>query len=198
MRSRLPLTEAEFRKIDDFLMSDIVGENALMIDELHGFFTALAVTNQANVPLPFLSAVLDGEPRFRSDEEAWGIKDLLDRMYDQVVQMLSDEEFLFVPLFSFNTMNEELDPVPVPEGWCLGFLRGVAMQEDLWEKKADELWGFLLPVYVLSGMEDLPPDLEKTLYENLNMEELVDLMDFCVRSMHQCWVESGPESIIVH
>ncbi len=198
MQSQKQLTLADIFRLDDFLMSDAVGENSLDIEGLHGFFTSLAVTNLESVPLAFFGAALDGEPAFASDREAWEIKDLLDRMYSRVVEDLANEEFLFEPFVLERPTPEEADSIYVPESWCEGFMHGVAIQRDMWEAGGEDLWEFLLPIYVYSGMEELPGEVEKDLFDSLNREDLIELIDFCVRQMHKYWTGAGRGSFTTH
>ncbi len=194
-----PLTEAEIQRLDEFLMSDAVGEDSFAVDELHGFLTAMAVAPQQSNLVQWLPVLFDGEPEFESMDEANEIIDLVVRMYNQVVDMLMDEEYLFMPLLAFGRGAEGDDsPHPIPEGWCYGFLRGVAMQEAVWESHADELWEYLLPIYVFSGIENLPDDLDTAIMEAMTDEDLVGVLDFCIRSMDSYWRNLDTESPVAH
>ncbi len=193
-----PLTEAEIHRLDDFLMSDAVGEDSLSIDELHGFLTAMAVAPQQATLSHWLSVVFDGEPRFASMDEANEIIGLIVRMYNQVVDMLLDDQYLFMPLLAFGPTPGSEEMHPIPEGWCYGFLRGVASQEALWEQHAEALWEFLLPIYVFSGMENLPDDLDAALLEGMTEEDLMEVLDFCIRSIDTYWKEVNSSPPVTH
>ena len=70
-------------------------------------------------------------------------------------QLASDEEFT---LPCELVVGDETDESKL-RGWCIGFMEGVFLREDVWfEDDEDEVSELLLPIMVISGLFDEQPD----------------------------------------
>ena len=82
-----PLSDAEFKELDDFLLSDDSPDDCMDISMLDGFFTALAVRPDLVMPSQWLPVVWGGEERNFPDPIVAGhAYSLLLRYYNDTVQ----------------------------------------------------------------------------------------------------------------
>src|SRR3569833_2579763 len=83
-----PLSDKEFNELDAFLLSDRCGDDAMTMDSLHGFLTALAVGPE-EVPLAEWLPRVWGEspeqaPTFKSDKEFQRITGLIAHIMNEI------------------------------------------------------------------------------------------------------------------
>jgi uncharacterized protein len=89
----LPLSEAEFAELDQFLMSDATSDETLWIDALDGYLTAIAI-GPKHVPLNRWFPEIWGPdeqdaPQFKSKAQAQHIIDLIFRHFNGIVTTLT-------------------------------------------------------------------------------------------------------------
>ncbi|MDH5302280.1 MAG: YecA family protein [Gammaproteobacteria bacterium] len=175
-----PLTDQELVELDDFLLSTDEQSGALSVDEAHGYISALVVSDAQIEHQEWLSAVL-AEADFANDAERDRIEDLLLRMYDEIATGLEAGR-RFEPLVIEEEENGEI--LEIPEGWCYGFMLGVAEEQDRWEDLPREQQELLAPIakLALTYSEDEDTDLDEEDYESL-----VDLIPGSVNSLYDYW-----------
>ena len=104
-----PLSDKEFNELDAFLLSDRCGDDAMTMDALHGFLTALAIGPQ-EVPfaewLPRVwGATPEDAPEFRNEKEAQRITTLIARFMNEVTMTFEVAPKEFEPLFCEHEWN---------------------------------------------------------------------------------------------
>lgn len=120
----IPLTEKEFLRLDDLLITYGNDFSVLNMAELNGFFVALASSPNVVTPEKWLPVVSGGKvPKFKKPAEEEAYTALMLRYCDEVKTALAEELDLFEPLFE-ESENEE-GTVIVLEEWCFGYMRGV-------------------------------------------------------------------------
>ena len=155
-----PLSDKEFNELDAFLLSDRCGDDAMTMDALHGFLTALAIGPQ-EVPftewLPRVwGATPEDAPQFKSDKEAQRITALIARFMNEVTMTFEVAPKEFEPLYVEHAF--EGDTLIDPEGWCWGFWEGVELRADAWNAVWDSEAGPLMrPIYLL-GADEIEED----------------------------------------
>lgn len=137
-----PITDDDIKRLDDFLLSDDSGEEAMMIDELHGFLTAVVSGPDMVMPSEFLAEVWD-QPEFATMAQAQEISMLILRLYNDVSQSLRAGDF--EPLLMEQT-QERGEPVPIPDGWCTGYVRGMKLRAESWQPHMSKLSDWLFPI----------------------------------------------------
>lgn len=143
-----PLTEDELEELDDFLMSDTAGEEAMDISMLDGFLTALAVGPNTLPPSLWLPEVWGGGIAWPSRRQAERMSSLVFRHANDILFYLRDDPDGFEPLIFLE--EHEGRTVPIIDEWCVGFVRGMALDEAAWQpfidsdEGADLLEGILL------------------------------------------------------
>ena len=122
-----PLTQQEMGRLDAFLES--CGENAMDVEMLDGFFAALIAGPELVPPSEYLPEIFGGEvPKFKSKEEAGEIMGLLFRHSNAIADTLAKNE-PYAPL-----MSADEDGKMSGNAWAAGFLYGMALREDSWDR----------------------------------------------------------------
>ena len=184
-----PLSDQDLERLDDFLMSDNTPEETLLLDELHGFLTALMCSPEAVLPSQWMPLVWGGEePEFDTMDVAQDIMGLIMRLNNDISgDLRGDGEF--GPLFLERTM-EDGSTFTMAQGWCEGFVRGMQLQPEAWHDEA--LNELLMPIAILSEtLED--PKIEALLDDEEAVQTLASAIPEAVASIHQrLRQQSGP------
>ncbi len=182
MAANTGLSEQELVELDDFLLSDACDDDALSVDEAHGFLTALIVGPDAVPQDDWLQAVW-GQPRFADEAEAKLMTDKLLRLYGNIEATLR-EGHPFEPLVVEE--EEEGEVYEAYEGWCFGFMLGVEEQEKLWSPLPKDQQALLAPMGQLalltSDEEGEEPDMDEAEYE-----AWVELLPGAVTALYAFW-----------
>lgn len=195
----IPLSDDELDWLDDFLLYRVdedeaearageVDEGILDIAELDGFLTAIASGPNTVMPSKWLPAVWgDFEPEWESPAEFEKVFNLIIRHMNEIVSMLLDSTEEFEPIF----MEREVEgrKYLIVDEWCVGYLRGVALDEASWH--ADEI-APQLGVIQLFGAEAGWETLEQmSLHE---VEKQQALIPVAVGKIHAYWYARRGES----
>jgi uncharacterized protein len=149
----LPLDDDELDELDAFLHSAAVGEDAMDVSMLDGFLTALAVGPNNLAPSLWLPEIWGQGVTWPSDKIAERMRALVLRHANCLLLFLREEPEAFEPLL-LERDDENQKVVPVIEGWCIGFVRGMALDEASWKPLLeDDENGVLLDVILLHGTE---------------------------------------------
>jgi len=84
-----PLTEKEFKELDQFLLSERSPEDAMTMDTLHGYLTAIAIGPETIKPAEWLPRVWGeggkGVPKWKNAKEEERIRNLIMRFMNEVL-----------------------------------------------------------------------------------------------------------------
>jgi uncharacterized protein len=117
--------------LDDFLSSDLFGEDAMLISELDGFFAGLVVSPALIMPREWLPYVWgEEEPAFESEEQAQGVVDLIFGHYSDVIKQLDRGDYR--PVYDIDS-----DDSLLWECWIEGFWRAVMLRPYEWRAHAE-------------------------------------------------------------
>ncbi|MBF8723553.1 UPF0149 family protein [Pseudomonas guariconensis] len=144
------LSDKEFDRLEDLLITYGNDFSVLNLAELDGFFTALASSPISILPEQWLPAISGGKvPKFKkpADEEAYTA--LMLRYYQQRADELAEHLDHFEPLFEESEGEE--GPAIILEEWCFGYMRGT--QVAGWDALPPEQ-DRLLKAISLHGLED--------------------------------------------
>lgn len=168
-----PLLEDEqLDRLDDFLDSDQVEEDALDLISAHGFLVALAVAPSEVPPTQWLAELFQGEPRYADDAERDEIITLLTLLRDNAVAVLEQGGLPELP-FELTLGGEPAEETPIGD-WCAGFMEGVFSDESAWFQDDEEAAAtLLLPFMLLSGLFDDEPDMAELAKDQERQESLV-------------------------
>jgi uncharacterized protein len=164
-----PLTDEEFQELEEFLMSDATGEEAMDISMLDGFLTALAIGPNNLPPSLWLPMVWGGEMTWQSKQQAERMISYVLRHANDILFYLRDDPDAFEPLIFVR--EHEGKTIPIIDEWCMGFVRGMALDEEAWQPLIESDEGSeLLEAILLYGTESGWKSLE-------NNPELADRHD---------------------
>jgi uncharacterized protein len=139
-----PLSDDDIKRLDDFLLSDESGEEAMMIDELHGFLTAVLSGSDTVMPSEFFPHIW-GEPEFATMEQAQDISSLVLRLYNEIGQSLRDGDF--EPLL-LERPQEKAEAILIADGWCWGYMRGMKLRVESWQPHLKKISDWMYPISI--------------------------------------------------
>src|ERR1035437_9844720 len=81
-----PLSDQEFNELDQFLLSDRCPDDAMTMDSLHGYLTAIAIGPETIMMSEWLPLVWggDGTPKFKSEKEVERMVGLIARFMNEI------------------------------------------------------------------------------------------------------------------
>lgn len=187
-----PLTQAELEKLDELLMvlaerqeaeTEAELESILSVSELDGFMTAIA-SGPEDIDAPeWFAAIFSGEPpELEADEQVQLAFDLMLRHLRNIEAILADDPAEFEPLFAFDEIDDE--EVEMPEEWCMGYLRGVSLRGESWERLWDDEPEALTAI-ALFGTSEGWDELERLDTETLT--GFREMVPATVRMIHDYW-----------
>lgn len=177
------LTDEQLDRLDDFLDSDQVDEDALDLISAHGFLVALAVAPSEVPPAQWLAELFQGEPRYVDDNERDEIINLLTLLRDNAMAVLEQGG---LPELPFESTLDGLPAEETPIGdWCAGFMEGVFSDESAWFQDDEEAAAtLLLPFMLLSGLFDDEPDMAEMASDTARQETLVEQLPELVLDLY--------------
>ncbi len=185
-----PLSDKEFDELDNFLMSDIVGDEGMTMDALHGYLTAIVIGPEP-VPLSeWLSNVwgLDAqeEPKFNSEKQGERIINLIARFMNEVAITFEVAPKEFEPLFCVHEWNgkEVIDG----EAWAWGFWEGMKLRQAGWDTLYDSpLAPLLRPIYLL-GADEITEEETLLVDDPVKCHKLAIEVEAAIPHLHQYWL----------
>lgn len=153
------LSEQEISELEEFLQSDHVPDSCMDISMLDGLLTALLISPKPLSPNVWLPWVWDSESGkssvdFASEAAESRVIDLITRHMNAIAHTILHHPEAYEPLFYENEQTyADGDPVLAADNWCIGFLRGVELNEADWLPYLDDHGDLLEPIALL-GTED--------------------------------------------
>jgi uncharacterized protein len=188
----LALTDEETDELDQFLMSDAVSDEAMDLDCLDGYLTAIAIGPVTLMPSSWLSGIWgnseDDAPVFETAEQAQRIIGLIMRQMNGIIASLEDDADAFEPIFG-RVLDKETDREHFDgEMWADGFMRGMALCADEWLPLFDSRLGqeMLSPIYLLTG-EKLTEEMVALVDTPAKKEGISLLIPASVAGMYRYW-----------
>lgn len=180
------LSQADLARLDELFELINPGE-AMVMEELDGFYTALICSGDSAAPTEYLHDVLgieDGKAiKYPSPADASEVQALLTRHWRSVQNSLAQGEVL-APLLTE-------DEVGINPGnlWALGFLRGIDLRPDPWEEiEEDTLNEWLEPIETLAEEIDFESGDKRLKLTTAEREQLLDEMFDTVFDAYQHFV----------
>jgi len=162
------ISEEELGELDSFLLSEACDE-ALAVDEAHGYLTALIAGPSQVQPEEWMGAVW-GQPKFADDAQRERMTGLLSRMYDDIVATL-EEGLDFEPLAI--EIEEDGEILEAYEGWCFGFMLGVGHDEEAWAALPKDEQPLMAPISQLALLHGDEEEIEMDDEEYTSWVELL-------------------------
>ena len=151
-----PLSEKEFNELDQFLLSESSPEDAMTMDTLHGYLTAIAIGPEPIMPAEWMPKIWGEDaksaPKFKNNKQAEQITNLISRFMNEVLVTFEVAPKEFEPLFCEH--EHEGDTLIDPEAWCWGFWEGMELRPGSWDAIWEsDLAPLMRPIYLLGADE---------------------------------------------
>lgn len=188
------LSENELEELDRFLCSPATSDQAMMIDTLDGYLTAIAlgpVTIPAGQWLPGVwGPTEDGKdhtPTFANADQADRITGLIGRHLNGIIDRLQQENF--EPILDTVSFQDKEKEYLDGEMWCYGFMAGVALARDHWQPLFEntQATDALLPIYLL-GSDDVTREQRAATRTPAQREQLAQRIPTCVAALYRFWL----------
>ena len=143
--------------LDDFLSSEAVDLDAMLLSELDGFLAGVAVLPEAIPPHEWLPEIWGLEdPDFESPAQMEQVVGIVLEHYDKIAKSLDREAYR--PIYDY-----EMDDTPYWEIWIGGFRKAIGLRPEAWQALADqeddqELHRALFVLWRLLRMEEAKTD----------------------------------------
>lgn len=155
-----PLSDKEFNELDRFLLSEQCPDDAMTMDTLHGFLTAI-VMGPEDIPMTEWLPLVWGNnpsqaPRFKSRQQEERIIQFILRFMHEIAITFEVAPKEFEPLFCEHDWEGKtlLDG----EAWASGFWQAMHLRTDAWQPIWEsELAPMMRPIYLL-GANDIEED----------------------------------------
>src|SRR6185312_1663598 len=118
--------------LDAFLV-DRVDEDGLMLCDLDGFLTAIAIGPELILPSEWVPLIWGANaPAFEGAADAEQILGAVMGRYNAILQSLSRDPPTYEPI-----LRADDDGQLIAKDWAEGFLMGLALRRDAWEPMAE-------------------------------------------------------------
>ncbi|MBT7770424.1 MAG: UPF0149 family protein [Rhodospirillales bacterium] len=122
----------KLQRLDDFLMSEAVSDNAMLLSELDGFLAGLIVCPDMIMPSEWMPVIwADEEPVFDDIEQAQTVSNLILEHYNNIIRQLDKRRHS--PVFDIDTRNDDV----MWETWINGFGQAMQLRPEAWRSWAE-------------------------------------------------------------
>lgn len=182
--SKLRDLEADIEALDEFLMSDQSPSDCMMLCDLDGFLTGIAIGPDLIMPSEWLPVIWGGEkPVFDDAAQAQAIIGTIMNRYNEILGQVAERA---VAPIIMETPGGDVIAVD----WAEGFMRAVALRPLAWKPllTSETNMTLMLPILALCCDEDgeplldLPQDIEDSLFT-----EAGDIIPACVLDIADYW-----------
>jgi len=184
--------ESDIEALDEFLMSDQAPEDCMMLCDIDGFLTGIAIGPELILPSEWLPVIWGGEePVFDNGQQAQAILSTIMNRYNEIQAQIADG--LIAPIF-METPGGDV----IASDWAEGFRQAIALRGDTWQKlfKSEKHCHILVPILALCCDDDgdsllgLPQESENKFFE-----EAGELIPPCVLEIAEFWraARSAPQ-----
>ncbi len=186
----MPQADVDLRVLDAYLMSDDAPEECMMIPDLDGFLTGIAVGPEPIPQSEWMSRIWGGEdPKFTGTEEAEMVFGTIIGRYNEIVAQLEAGPDSFEPMF-----EQSADGRLIVTDWAAGFIDAAMLRPERWEAliRDDGMAAVFWPLLLLGADDDnnppfgappVPAESMDELYENAY--EIITESIFRIRAFWQ-------------
>jgi uncharacterized protein len=172
-------------RIDDDNVTEDADEGILCVSELDGFLTAIVSGPSLIPPSQWLPAVWgDFEPEWESDAEAQRVMMLMMEIMNSTATTLMEAPEEFEPIFEVSLIDGK--EYPIVDEWCEGYVRGVALAQDLWDSAGLEMEILLAPI---QGFTESTDWMAHDLPTKSEVENVRNAITPNVQAMHAFWLQ---------
>jgi len=118
----------DINELEEFLMSDATGDEAMLLPDLDGFLTGIAVGPEMIMPSEWLPKILGRESRFASEQQAQSVYGAIMEWYNGILHTLQNAPEEYEPFLYDNHKGD-----PVFSDWAWGFLAAMDLRPAAWD-----------------------------------------------------------------
>ncbi len=184
-----PLSDEEFDELDEFLLSDRCPEDAMTMDSLHGFLTAIVIGPEQIAMSEWLPHVwgseAEGVPKFLSSNEQERITELILRFMHEIAITFEVAPKEYEPLFCEHEWSGK--QLIDGEGWAMGFWEGINLRPAAWEPIwSSDMAPLMQPVYLL-GADDIDEIEERLIDDPVKCHKLAIEIEANIHPIRRFW-----------
>lgn len=192
-----PLSDKEFKELDQFLLSDRCADDGMTMDSLHGYLTALAIGPEQVLMAEWLPKVWgtagNTGPQFKNEKERERIVGLIARFSNEVAMTFEVAPKEFEPLYC--EFEEDGRTLLDGEAWAWGFWEGVQLRADAWQPVwSSHLADTLRPIYLL-GADEIEEEEMALVDDPVKRHKLAIEMEAAIPHIHQFWLPQRKSAV---
>jgi uncharacterized protein len=185
-----PLSDKEFNELDQFLLSERCPDDAMTMDSLHGYLTAIAIGPEMIAAEEWLPKVWGEEsekgPQFKNDKESTRIVNLIARFMNEIMITLEVAPKEYEPLFCEHEWEGKT--LIDGEAWAWGFWEGMGLRVEAWQPIRDSnLAPLLRPIYLL-GADEIEEDELPLVDDPMKCHKLSIEIEANIPEIHRFWL----------
>lgn len=171
----------KLQKLDDFLLSDVVDDDAMLLSELDGLLAGVIVCPELIMPSEWMPLIWGEEaPEFESLDQVQTINGLIMEHYNDIIRQL--DRGRYSPIYDI-----DIDDSLLWESWIVGFLTAMTQRPDAWKSLGEEQAHKALSTFMrLHEIATTPTAQLEPLDTDEELEKLApDLIAFSVEELHR-------------
>jgi uncharacterized protein len=179
------LSFEQLNALEPYLLNRAQFHSGMPLDVLHGYLTAV-ISGPRDVAVEEWLPPVFGKPDFDDDAEVEQMAELVVALHDQVAHELDHGHYAPIMI---HKPEPDTDPLPLPYGWCEGYLFGLALQgDDIRERMArdEQAADLLSPIMAFMAYEQEqllePPDPRQ------HRQVVAELPDAAIK-IHRWWLQ---------
>lgn len=186
-----PLSDQEFDTLDRFLLSDRCSENAMTLDALHGYLTAIVIGPAIISPEEWWPQIWgpspEDMPAFQSGQEEKRIRSLIMRFLNEIAITFEAAPKEFEPLFLEQV--EQGKKLLDGEAWAWGFWDGMSLRAEVWDTGWDAPIAPVLRAVYLLGAEEVEEEEVALADTPQKRHQLALEIEAGLPAIHRFWLE---------
>lgn len=188
-----PLSDEEFEELDEFLLSLSCADDAMTMDVLHGFLTALVIGPETVPVSEWMPHVWGADPackpQFKSTKEESRITDLILRFMNEIAITFDVAPKEYEPLFCEQEWDGKM--LIDAEGWAMGFWEGLNLRPTAWKAIWTSDSATLMQPFYLLGAEEIDDDEAPLIDDPLKLHKLAIQMEANILPIRRFWMEQA-------
>jgi len=176
-------------KLEEFLESDQSPPDCMLLSDLDGFLTGIAIGPELILPSEWMPVIWGGEePDFLDSEQATEITSTIMRRYDEILQDVEQGSGIS-PIYWVAQGD-----IIIAADWAEGFLDAVNLRVDAWKPLFTHRTqcDLLMPILLLCTKENGEPYIpEGEVDDEYLQEDIPNLIPDVVNAIYWFWLEKA-------
>ncbi|SNS79784.1 uncharacterized protein SAMN05421770_102370 [Granulicella rosea] len=174
-------------ELEQFLESEEAPQGCMLMSELDGYLTGIAVGPEVVPEEEWMLEVWNGEePVFPTEGQGATVRASIQRRFKEIQETLAGGEWTISPIF-WETDTDEV----IAEDWAEGFMVAVRLRFDAWEPLFlhPEDSDILLPILALCHDDEGEPFLDEEVRSDELLKKVPQLIPEAVGDIYDYWRE---------